>query len=303
MTAATAPAAAPAAPPAGVGPAGPARARWPATGWVGVALVGTFLVLAVLAPVIRPYSPDRLVGTRFEAPSGRHVLGTNQIGQDLASQMLDGARVSLTVGALAAAGTLVLCALAGLLAGWRGGWVDTVLMRVIDVFLGTPRVPLLLVIGVYAGRRVVTVALVIALMFWPGAARAIRAQVLSLRRRTHVRAAVGFGAGTVYVLRRHLVPELALILAVQLLGAAGRAVSIEAGLAFLGVGDPSRTSWGSIMQQARRTPGLFYGPEWLWFMLPPIVAILLVLLGLTFVSLALEQRLDPRVARHPARAS
>lgn len=269
-------------------------------GWVGLALVGSFVVLALAAPYIRPYRAAALSEEYLKPPSRLHLLGTNPIGQDLASQMLDGARSSLMVAALAGVGTVVLGALAGLAAGWLGGWVELVLMRVVDVLLATPRLPLLLVVGAYAGRRLVTVALVIALVFWPGAARAVRAQVLSLRRRAHVKAALGFGAGTIYLLRRHVVPEIALILVAQLLAAAGRAVLLEAGLAFLGVGDPSRSSWGAIMEAARRSPGLFYGPEWLWWMLPPMLAIVLVLLGMTLLGVAVEQRMSPRLARHDA---
>jgi len=267
-------------------------------GWTGLVLVGTFVVLALAAPHLRPYRASALSGHSLEAPSWHHLLGTNQIGQDLASQMLDGARSSLMVAVLAGLGTLLLGATAGLLAGWLGGWFDVAVMRVVDVLLATPRLPLLLVVGVYAGRRLVTVALVIALVFWPGAARAVRSQVLSLRRRAHVKAAMGFGAGTLYVLRRHVVPEISLILVAQLVAAAGRAVLLEAGLAFLGIGDPSRMSWGSIMQGARQAPGLFYGPEWLWWMFPPMLAIVLVLLGITFLGVAVEQRMNPRLARH-----
>ena len=285
---------------------GPAGARSPEAGGnrvlgrIGLLLVGTFVVLALTAPWIRPYPSNKLSSDYLQAPSRQHLLGTNQIGQDLASQMLEGARSSLAVAALAGAGTLLLGSTAGIVAGWLRGWVDALLMRVVDVLLATPRLPLLIVVGVYAGTDLFTVAATIALVFWPGAARAVRAQVLSLRRRGHVKAAIGFGAGSVHILRRHVIPEIGLILVAQLLAAAGRAILLEAGLAFLGVGDESRMSWGSIIQSARRVPGLFYGPEWLWWMLPPVVAITLVLLGITFVGVALEQRINPRVARHRA---
>lgn len=267
-------------------------------GRIGLSVVVTFVTLAALAPLIRPYRPDALSGDLLQAPSWRHLLGTNQIGQDLASQMLEGARSALLVAVLAGTGALVLGASVGLLGGWLGGWVDLLLMRVVDVFMATPRLPLLIVVGSFAGRRLEVVALVIALVFWPGSARIVRSQVLSLRHRSHLRAAVGFGAGTVHVLRRHVVPEIALLLAAQLLAAMGRAILIEAGLAFLGIGDPSRISWGSIMQDARSMPGLFYTAAWLWWMLPPMVAIVVVLLAFTFIAVALEQRINPRLSRH-----
>lgn len=272
--------------------------RFPAIGWLGLGLVATFVALAVAAPWISPYPPADLVARGFEAPSGNHILGTNAIGQDLASQFLSGARVSLLVAVLAGSGTVLLGSAVGLAAGWRGGMVDAVLMRLVDVTLTLPRVPLLIVVGAFAGRSLLAVAAVIALVFWPGTARLVRGQVRSLRTRAHVKAAVGFGAGSADVLRRHVVPEISLILVAALVAAAGRAVALEAGLAFLGLGDPARTSWGSIMNAARRSPGLFYTQIWTWWMLPPVLAIVLVLLGVTFLGVAVEQRANPRLSRH-----
>lgn len=272
-----------------------------AIGWIGVVLVGAFVVLALLAPVLQPHRPGALSGGPLEAPSVRHLLGTNRIGQDLASQMLEGARSSLLVAVVAGAGTLVLGAAVGLLGGWLGGWTDHLLMRVVDVCLATPRLPLLIVIGLYASGDLIIVALVIAAVFWPGPARAVRAQVLSLRRRAHLKASMGFGAGTFHVLRRHVLPEVSLILAAQLISAMGRAILLEAGLAFLGIGDPARLSWGTIMQSARQAPGLYYTSAWLWWMLPPLIAIVAVLVGMTFLGVGVEQRLNPRLARHVVR--
>lgn len=272
--------------------------RSPAIGWIGAVIVGAFVLLALSAPVIAPYRPSALSGGPLEAPSARHLLGTNRIGQDIASQMLEGARSSLLVAVVAGAGTLLLGATVGLLAGWWGGWPDHALMRLVDVCLATPRLPLLVVMGLYAGGDLIVVALVIAVVFWPGPARAVRAQVLSLRRRAHVKASIGFGAGTWHILRRHVLPEISLILAAQLIAAMGRAILLEAGLAFLGIGDPARLSWGTIMQSARQAPGLYYTSAWLWWMLPPLVAIVAVLLGMTFLGIGVEQRITPRLARH-----
>ncbi|HUR18550.1 MAG TPA: ABC transporter permease [Acidimicrobiales bacterium] len=267
-------------------------------GWVGLVIIATLVVLALLAPWIRRYRPETISWDFLQGPSWRHPLGTNRIGQDLASQMIEGARSSLLVAVLAGGGTVVIGASVGLIAGWRRGWVDLVVMRVVDVFLATPRWPLLILIGLYAGRDLLVVAAVIALLFWPGPARTLRSQVLSLRRRAHLKAAVGFGAGTVHMLRRHIVPEVGLILVAQFLSAMGRAIMLEAGLAFMGIGDPSRTSWGSIMRDAGDYSGLIYSNAYLWWMVPPMLAIIFTLLALTFVGMAVEQRINPRLARH-----
>jgi peptide/nickel transport system permease protein len=280
----------------------PARAPLlPGIGWVGLVIVGAFTVLAAVGGTLSPYRPSQLAGSSLQAPSAAHVLGTNGIGQDLASQLVSGARVSLTIALLAGGGTIVLGGLVGILAGWLGGVADAVIMRVVDFVLITPRLPLLIVVGAYVGPSLPIISLIIALTFWPGPARVVRSQVLSLRRRTHVRAAVGFGASSVHVLRRHLVPEVALILVAGLVSAGGRAVMLEAGLAFLGLGDPARASWGKVMRDAIDFRGLFYIDAWMWWLLPPIAAITLLLLGFTFLGVGIEQRINPRLARHTGR--
>lgn len=270
----------------------------PPIGWVGVAVVGTVVAAAVFGGWVAPYRPTELIGQPLQSPSGTHVLGTNGVGQDLASQLVSGARVSLTVAALAGGGTVIIGALVGMLAGWLGGFVDTVAMRVVDFVLAIPRLPLLIVLGAYAGPSIGVISAAIALTFWPSSARVVRSQVLSLRRRSHVKAAMGFGAETAYVLRRHLLPEVGLILVAGLVASAGRAVMLEAGLAFLGLGDPSRASWGQIMRDSLEFSGVFYTTAWMWWLLPPLVAITVLLLGITFLGVGLEQRINPRLGRH-----
>ena len=272
--------------------------QFPLIGWVGLAIVAVFVGLALLAPWLASYRTTALAGRPLEAPSAAHLLGTNGVGQDLASQLLNGARVSLFVAVLAGGGTLLIGALVGMVAGWAGGLVDAILMRVVDLVLVVPKVPLLIVIGTYAGPSLPVISLIIALTGWPPTARIVRSQVLSLRRRAHIKAAVGFGATSGQVLRRHILPEVGLILTAGLVGAAARAIAFEAGLAFLGLGDPSRASWGAMLRDAIGFGGLFFTDAWKWWLVPPVVAISLLLLGVTFVGVGLEQRINPRLSRH-----
>lgn len=266
--------------------------------WFGGGLLALFVGLALLAPSLSPYRPTAPVGAPLEAPSASHLLGTNAVGQDLMSQMLSGARTSLLIAAVAGVGTLVLGTAVGVVAGWFGGWVDTVAMRVVDFILALPRLPLLIVTGAYVGPSTAGIAAIIALTFWPGTARVTRSQVLSLRPRAHLRAAVGFGASSAHVLARHVLPELTLILAAELVSAVRRAVMLEAGLAFLGLGDPTRSSWGNIIREALDFGGLFFTPAWRWWLVPPLVAVTSLLLAVTFVGMTLEARVNPRLARH-----
>lgn len=278
-------------------PAPQARSRSNTRRW-NRSLGGIILLCVVAAPLLAPYRVSELAGDPLEAPGWHHLLGTNAVGQDVASQMLSGMQVSLFVALLAGGGTLLLGGLAGLFAAFAGGLIEAALMRVVDIVLVLPKLPLLIVLGAYAGQDLVTVAAVIALTSWPATARVVRAQALSLRRRQHIKAAVGFGASLTYLLRRHILPEIGLILAAGLVTAAGRAIMLEAGLAFLGLGDPARASWGAILRDALKFPGLFFTPAWLWWLLPPLLAIIGLLLALTFLGVGIEQRLNPRLVRH-----
>jgi len=272
--------------------------QFPVIGWVGLAIVAAFVGLALAAPWLTSYRTTELAGKPLQAPSTAHLLGTNGVGQDVATQLLHGARVSLFVAVVAGGGTLLIGALVGMVAGWAGGLVDAVMMRIVDLVLVVPKVPLLIVIGTYAGPSLTVISLIIALTGWPPMARIVRSQVLSLRRRAHIKAAVGFGATTSQILRRHILPEVGLILAAGLVSAAARAIAFEAGLAFLGLGDPARASWGYILRDAIGFRGLFFTDAWKWWLVPPVVAVSLLLLGVTFVGVGLEQRINPRLSRH-----
>lgn len=276
----------------------PGQPPWPLIGWIGAALLGGFTVVALATPWISPYDPARLVGGSFEAPSPRHLLGTNQIGQDLASQLLAGARTSLFVAIVAGTLTVMIGTVAGLAAGWFGGVADIAVMRLVDVTMAIPRLPLLILASTFVGTSLLSVSVLIALVFWAGTARIVRAQVRPLRRSARVKAAVGFGAGSGHVLRRHILPEISLILVATMIGAAGRAVLFEAGLAVLGIGKSSRMSWGATINTARKTSGLFYTDIWTWWLVPPVIALVLFLLAINFLGIAVEQRVNPRLARH-----
>ena len=274
------------------------RRRRPGIGWLGVFFLAVFVGMAFFAPRLAGYRVTELAGEPLESPSAGHFLGTNLVGQDVASQIVYGARMSLFMAIVAGGLTVFAGALIGMIAGWAGGRTDAVLMRVVDLFLVIPSLPLLIVLGAYAGPSMTAIAVIVAATAWPPSARVIRSQVLSLRGRAHLQASVGFGARSTHVLRRHVMPEVGLIAAASFVGAAGRAVMIEAGLAFLGLGDPTRASWGRLMRDALDFDALFNTSAWQWWLIPPAVCITFFLLGLTFLGVALEQRINPRLARH-----
>ncbi len=264
---------------------------------VGGAVVTALALVGLLAPALAPFDPLAVAGPSLAAPSREHLLGTNDVGQDLLSQLIWGTRASLVVALPAASLAVAVGVLVGGLAGLLRGWVDVVAMRSVDLFLALPMLPLLILIAALTGPSRVTVIVVIALAAWPGIARVVRSQTLGLARRGHVQAARGFGAGPVYVLRRHLAPALGPEIAANLVFWAATALVLQAALAFLGLSDPTEVSWGAVLNRALDHEGIAFTDQWLWWVLPAGLAITLAAGGLAFVGVGLESRANPRVNR------
>jgi len=264
---------------------------------LGATLVSGLTLAAVGAPMIAPYDPRELAGSGLESPSGAHLLGTNLIGQDIASQLIWGARASLTVGIGAAALGVVLGVLVGVSAGLRGGVVDLLLMRAVDVLLAIPSLPLIVLVVALTGASRVGLILLLGFLFWPPISRVVRSQTLTVAQRGFVTAAQGFGGGVWYLIRRHLVPALGPIVVAEFVAFAGNAIALEAALAFLGLGDPTGISWGLMISTALATPGIYFVPAWTWWVLPTGIAITLAILGFTFLGVGLEPLLNPRWRR------
>jgi ABC-type dipeptide/oligopeptide/nickel transport system permease subunit len=264
---------------------------------IGLAIVASLGVVAVLAPVLAPYDPLAIGGGSLQRPSAQHLLGTNDVGQDILSQIIWGTRASLIVAVGAATVAVVMGVLVGAGAGLIGGTVDVVAMRLVDLFLAVPVLPLLVVIAALAGPSRLNVLLVIGMLTWPPTARLMRSQTLSLRQRGFVHVARGFGAGPLYVIRRHLVPALGSLIVASFLNVAAVGVLLEAGLSFLGLADPTDVSWGLLMNRALRHQGLYFSPLWTWWVLPAGFAISLAVFGFTFLGVGLEPRFNPRWGR------
>lgn len=271
--------------------------RLPGDARFGLGLLALFVAVSLLAPVLAPYDPHAFSGQPLERPGPAHPLGTNDAGQDILSELIYGARVSLVVALGAAAGAVTLGMLVGGAAGLSGGWLDGLLMRLVDVMLTLPRLPLLILLSSFLGAGLPQTILIIALLFWPATARVIRPQVQRVRRRGYVRMAQGFGGSPGYVFLRHVLPQIGPLVVSGLVAAAGRAVAMEAGLAFLGLGDPTAKSWGLMMRFALNLPGLLLTDRWLWWLLPPGLCVTLLILALTFTGMGLEKALHPQLER------
>ncbi|MEI7026062.1 dipeptide/oligopeptide/nickel ABC transporter permease/ATP-binding protein [Paenibacillus sp. y28] len=267
-------------------------------GAAGIVLLAVVLLLAVLGPLLVPYSASEQTGGPLESPSRLHLLGTNDMGQDIMAELVAGARVSLTVGIVSALLATLIGALVGLLAGYWSGWPDALLMRAVDVTLTLPFLPLMIVIGVYIGPSLTTQVLVITLVMWAGKARELRSQIMAVRGRGPVLAARSMGAGHLYILRRHIFPSVLPLLIPQFVRAVNASIMMESSLSFLGLGDPLAKSWGSILFYANARSA-FLTDAWLWWVLPPGVCIVMTMLGFSFIGYVLEERVSPRLRSNP----
>ena len=265
----------------------------------GGGILGVLVLVAALAPALAPYDPQAIVGPSLQLPSGAHLLGTNQVGQDLLSHLVWGARSSLTVALGASMLALAVSVLVGVGCAFVGGLVDTVAMRIVDVFLAIPQLPLAVIVAALVGASRLNVIVVIGLLAWAPAARIFRSQTLSLRRRGFVAAAGGFGGGVLYLTRRHLLPALGPVLIAVIVAVAARSVLLEAGLAFLGLADYTVPSWGLTLNWALTQSGLFFTPNWPWWVLPPGLGVTLTTVGFAFVGVGLEPIMNPRVNSTP----
>lgn len=266
-----------------------------AAGKAGLFFLAVLLFLAVVASLVCGHSHREVSGPSLAPPGADHWMGTDDLGVDIWAQVCFGARVSLLVGI----GTALLAglggALAGMLAGYRGGWTDRILMRLIDILLVLPDLPVMIVLAAFFGPSVWTVIGVLSAFSWVFTARIVRARVLSLKQRRFIQAAEAYGAGTVYLLRRHFLPEIMPLVAVGMIRLTGRAIVAEAGLSFLGLGDPTSRSWGFIIHHALSFPGIYYTDFWKWWLLFPWLTLTLVVLALALIGKDLEKAADPRM--------
>ncbi len=271
-------------------------------GLVGILILAFFMVMG-LASFIPPlvnemyiplYGADpEVIG--LSEPSLRHPLGTDYFGRDLLSQLLEGSKWALIVGTSAAAASVVLGTVVGLLSGYYRGIVDTLLQRTADVMMALPAFAIIVVIGsALRGISIWNIVILIAILGWPGTSKVIRSQVLSLRERPFVDSARVSGAGNVRIIFRHIAPNvLPLSFLYMAFGVTG-AILMEAALSFIGMGDPTTVSWGMMLHWCRASGYAYQAPFW---MIPPGVCITLLALAFYLIGVGTEQIINPRLRK------
>ena len=264
---------------------------------VGLIILVGVAAMALLAPVLADEEALRAVNAvdnpTWARPSREFIFGTDNLGRSVAVQFIYGARISLLVGLLATVLTIMIGTAVGIAAGFFGGWTESALMRFTDWFLVIPFLPLAIVLARIIGPSVWNIIFVIGITSWPYVARLVRAQVLTVKQRLYVERARALGASRWHVVRRHIMPNVGPIILANTTLTVPIAILTETTLAFLGLGDPVRPSWGKTLEEAYKA-GAMTRNAW-WYYLPAGIGIVVVVLAFTMCGRALEEILDPRL--------
>lgn len=260
---------------------------------VGLIILVIFVLAAVFAPFLTPYDPNRSnLRERNQPPSKDHPFGTDDMGRDILARTLYGGRISLSVGLVSVGISLSIGVILGAIGGYFGGWVDTLIMRIADIFYSFPFLILAITISAIFGPSIYNTMIILGVLSWPGPARLLRAEFLKLKTTDFVSAATALGAKPGRVMFRHILPNAFSPLLVSATLQVASSILSEAGLSFLGLGvPPPAPSWGNMLNRARPLH-ILSGMPWMW--IPPGLAVFVVVLSINFVGDGLRDAFDPR---------
>jgi len=266
-------------------------------GLIGLAILVVLCILAAFPSVFSPYNPQSTGGviSFMSPPSWAHPFGTDDAGQDVLSEAIWGARGSLLIGFFATGIAILIGSTVGLLSGFYGGVKGELMMRVTDIFLVLPALPLMIVLAAVLSPSLWNVALVIGITGWTGTARIVRSSVISLRERTYVYRARAVGCSDRRIVLQHILPDVVPLIFANAVIVAAFAVASEAFLSFLGLGDLSTISWGSMLYFAFNMGAFTVGAY--WYFLPPGLLIVITILAFTGVGYGLDEVLNPRLRK------
>lgn len=266
-------------------------------GLLGLAILIFFALMAVFGPYIVSITTMSVDGVTqvMHPPTSNYWLGTDDLGKDVFAGVIIGSRVSLLVGLAATAISMTIGTSIGIISGFYGKYIDTLLMRITDVFLVIPWLPLMLVMAALLGPSLGNIIFVIGITSWAGTARIIRSQTLSIKERPYVERARAIGSGDGHIMFYHILPNVFPLIFANTVLVAAIAILSETTLSFLGMGDPTQVTWGMMLHFAFSMGAVSFG-AW-WWLLPPGICVVLVVLSFTFIGYALDEVLNPKLRR------
>lgn len=259
-----------------------------------VAVITILILSALLAPMLAPYEIDEIDLDQIEMkPSQSHILGTDELGRDIFSRLLYGGRISLTVGIIASIMQILLGASLGAIAGYFGGIVDAIIMRIVDIIMCFPFFIIAIAMAAVLGPSMRNIVIIVGVLYWTRVARIVRAEVLSLKEREYVEAAKAFGLNGGEIILRHILPNVMAPVFVYATLAIANGILTEASLSFLGMGvKPTIPSWGNMLSAAQ-SMRILKSKWWIW--MPPGMMVLLTVLSINFLGDGLRDAFDPKL--------
>lgn len=256
-------------------------------------ILATFILVAIFAPIISPYNPYEKVGAPFLRPSTIHLLGTNDIGQDILSELIYGTRISLIIGFMSSIISIIIAVVFGLLSGYYGGKIEDIIMRITDFFLVIPFLPLVILLSVYFRGSYISIALIIGLTYWPSTVRILRSQVMKIKNKDYILNIKSMGASDFYILRKYVLKEVFPIVVYRFMFLVKGSIITESSLSFLGLGNPTMKSWGSILYYAQ-SRNVFLTDGWLWWIVPTGLCICILSMSFVLIGYIVENSLSPK---------
>ena len=266
---------------------------------IGMIILLIYILVALFAPLIAPFDPNtklKIAGklVRLSPPSGTFLLGTTDMGRDVFSQLIMGSRVALLVGVIAAVLVTFIGTNIGLLSGYYGGIIDSIIMRIVDIIYGIPFIPFVILMVSLLKPSVWNIVFAMSLLSWRSTARIVRSQVLTLKQRPYIKAARVAGAGDLRIMYKHILPNIIPLVFVELSFLVGWAIISEASISFIGLGDPAVASWGKMLNAAFLAGAVRNAP---WWVIPPGLVIIFLVLSVFFISRGLEEVVIPRLKK------
>jgi peptide/nickel transport system permease protein len=261
--------------------------------WVSVAVLCAYFAIALCAPLVTPFGPTEITGKPLQPPGNGHLLGTNDLGQDIFSQLVYGARITLLFGFCSAILSVLIGVSIGIITGYYGGLLDEIVMRSIDIFMPIPMFPLLIVLTAFFSPGVLQISLLMGLLGSIYGIRIIRAQVLSISQTHFVEGARAIGAGDFHIMFRHILPNVMPMVMVKFVTSSQHMLVMGVGLSFIGLWDTTTVDWGTMIQNSYISGGLALG-LW-WWLLPPGIAVIGISLALAMIGYSFEEKFNPRV--------
>lgn len=269
--------------------------RFSIAGKISIFLLVLACLMAIFAPSLTKHPWDQPTGAALKPPSKTHILGTDDLGIDLWAQICYGARNSIIVGIGTALITCLLGTILGIVSGYYGGIIDLAITALIDVLMAIPSLPIMIVAGAFFGPSIKNIILILTLLSWAMPARVIRSKIISVKQEKFIKVAQGYGAGLWYITFKHFLPRILPISATSFIKLISKAIISEASLSFLGLGDPTSKSWGLILNYALNFPGIYFTDYWKWWVVYPLLCIIILVLATAIVGREFEKILDAKI--------